>query len=248
MVEGGTPELVERLARLGIATRATPRLVDGKYCNKIGAFQPSVASGTPVLLTDVDIVFAELPDIPVQPDDGRIWARIVDCPNPPLSILRDIYYAAGLTKLPLVTRCGYRDAQTFAINCNGGFYALSNATSVAIGASWLAWAEWLWKRRNLLEGYLIHLDQIAFGLAAHSDGLAIQLLPAEDNFPTHLGPAAGNALICPPRIIHHHDRLAPDRTVLPLGHKDVDAQIEAVNRRMASTIAEVRAILEPDPM
>jgi|GEM_PF-3631290 len=240
LVEGGSPALRHRIEALGVPVQMIARCVDGAYCNKIGGLL-SARGPDPVLATDVDIAFLQQPEIPDPPADGRVWARVVDCPNPPLPILEAILRAAGFSAPLPVVPCGTSDEKTLPINCNGGFYAMSAATAAVMGPAWLRWAQWLFGRPELLPAnFRPHIDQISFGLAALERDLAIEPLPADHNVPTHLGPLA---LTGPAKVLHYHQRQNPDGSLMLLGNPAIDRDIEDFNRRIGPELRRIRESL-----
>jgi hypothetical protein len=208
-VEGVDADFVEYLEEKGYShTRIKPYL-DGKYCNKLNqlaCFENREDVGA-VVLMDTDMFVLERLAF-----DGTVFgAKIVDAPNPSLQTLIGIYEAAGL-KVPPVCDTDWKieDAKTFANNFNGGLYVIPANAIAALARSWKKWAEWLFDKEALFEfqRQMIHIDQIAMGMALAENGIAYRALKANDNAPVHHD-ANIRSLDCQAavRILHYHRQI-----------------------------------------
>jgi hypothetical protein len=213
----------------GIRHRTIARFGDGTYCNKLGQVDdPTFAAYDYVALCDLDLAFRR--GLEAWAGDGDIAAKPVDYPNPPLEVLDRLYAAAGLAGRPDVVACTHAaGSATYANNCNGGVYILRAGIVSNLGRAWKKWALWALERGDLIGAHIGHVDQISFGLAAWDLGLAVRALPVEANMPTHAPPEHYPAGMGPPAVLHYHDRLATDDTLMPVGIEVIDECIRSVN-------------------
>ncbi len=229
---GGYGDLTGFLRAERIAFRAVAPFGDGRFCNKLRQLEtPELAERPYAVLCDADLAFSgPLP----WAGKGPARAGVVDGPNPPLDVLARVYARAGRGTPPARTRCGFKDAETYADNCNGGLYVLARDLIAPLRARWQARAEWLLARPDLLGTHAVHVDQVAFALAMHDLGAEVELLPPEANFPTHL-PADRYDPACPePVVLHHHGRLTAQGRLRAVGLDRVDRRIGLVNAALAA--------------
>lgn len=219
-------------AARGIPHAEVARFGDGRYCNKLRQLRSAPLRRYPfVALCDTDLAFCEA----LEPQrNGRVAAKIVDLPNPPLELLEALYRRAGFTDVRELVRCTNADAWTFAANCNGGLYQIEADFLDELAPRWEKWALWVLEQADLLGAYAVHADQLGFGLAMRELGEHVTLLPTAKNFPTHLPPESYAAESAAPAVLHYHDRLAPDGMLLALGIPRADERIRLVNEVLSA--------------
>jgi len=220
-------DVADYAAARGIPHAEVARFGDGRYCNKLRQLRSAPLRRYPfVALCDTDLAFCEA----LEPHRaGRVAAKIVDLPNPPLELLEGLYRRAGFSNFPELARCTNADAWTFANNCNGGLYQIDAEFLRELAPRWEKWALWVLEQRELQGAYAVHADQLGFGLAMWELGENVAPLPTAKNFPTHLPPDSYAADGTAPAILHYHDRLAPDGMLLPLGVPRADERVRLVN-------------------
>lgn len=234
------PEAVrQRFAAIGCAVGTVAPYLDGRYCNKLRQLDRFVeraegGSGG-IVLMDVDMAVAAPLRVPF-PD--VICGKIVDAPNPPLSVLERIFAAAGVP-LPDVVPCDWGNGETVATNFNGGFYYVPDRAVPALRAKWCAWAEFLFARPELFDnpGQCCHIDQISFALALADLGLAYRHLPANWNFPLHSAALPRSFRPDEPvLVLHYHQCLDTFGLLAPVfeGEPSVAAAVAGVNDAIAT--------------
>lgn len=224
---GADASVLRQLEALGISIRPCEPFRPGHpHCNKISQLDdPALAGADIVALCDTDLAFA------ASIEDARsphaIRAKVTDLPNPPIDTWRRIFGAAGL-KEPAATSTSFGGHPTPVVNCNGGLYLVPGALLAPLRSAWTTWVDWMIARPGLLEGpQRVHVDQVAFGLAVVDAGLPLDLLPLEDNLPTHawVGPLPDVV----PRVLHYHDNVDASGFLRPVGRGAIDAAIGRVN-------------------
>lgn len=230
---GAANPIAETLQADGFRFRLVAPFGDGRFCNKLRQLEsPEVDEFAYMVLCDADIAFAAEPRWPAEPHG--VCARIVDGPNPPLDVLTAIYRAAGRKQLPERMRCGFKAAETYADNCNGGIYVVPRALVGPLRERWQGRAGWLLDRPALIGDHGVHVDQVSFALAMHDLGAPVSLLPAELNFPTHLAVERYDGDYLDPVVLHHHNRLDANGELLGTGVPRIDAAIARVNAALRS--------------
>ncbi|MGO9161700.1 MAG: hypothetical protein ACLP7J_13470 [Streptosporangiaceae bacterium] len=179
-----------------------------------------------VILSDTDVAIVEDPRrLPVPP--GAVGGKIVDGPNPPITVLADVFAAAGL-EMPRVVRTGYQaDAVTFDGNFNGGLYLLRGRLVPRVAAAWAAFARWLLDL-DLLGPHRYFTDQVAMSLALCSEGIPPWSLSSQWNYPVHV-PQWIDARAVPPAVIHYHRHVTPSGQLHLTGAAAIDDVISKAN-------------------
>src|SRR5690606_138711 len=93
-----------------------------KYCNKLVQLETfvNIENFDYVFLMDCDTAVIDLDGLDIT---NNIYAKIVDFPNPPLSILQDIFAENSLEVSQAETTFPLKgDQLTDWNNCNGGLY------------------------------------------------------------------------------------------------------------------------------
>lgn len=200
------------------------------HCNKIAgalSLAERVETG-PIVLTDSDVAILSDPRSLSPGAPGQMIGKTVDGPNPPIEILDRVFADAGVPLPAAVPLEWMPDLTTRATNLNGGLYVLRAEDLAKLALSWSKWARYMLDRRDLLENWGIHVDQVAMALAIASSGLTVEALPAEWNFPTHR-PGRIPPAIAEPQVLHYHRNVDAIGRLLPVGRAEVDEQIRRVN-------------------
>ena len=172
--------------RQGYSVHEIARFADGRHCNKVGQLENlRDADFDRVVLLDTDTI--AIADLRPFLGDSAISSKIVDASNPPLSVLREIAHASGLTHLPATCRTDSGDGDTFAGNCNGGFYAVPRRFCDALSREWRRWTRWLVDDIGALRraGCAHHADQVGFWLATQHGSLPFSAAPSNLNYYVH---------------------------------------------------------------
>jgi hypothetical protein len=220
---------------LGIVSRFDCR---SPHCNKIEAlaYAAKLTAG-PVVVTDCDMAFLEDP-LGFPQAAGAVSAKPVDRSNPPLRILDAVLREAGLPP-PKTTRIAAKPWQrTYQGNCNGGLTIVGSGVASQLAERWAFRARWLLDRRELLEGWAVHVDQVAMFLSVADLGLEVVSLSARHNFPMHRRPPVFPVR---PAALHYHDRVDGNGALTPVGRRTIDRQICEVNRIQAAARSQFEA-------
>ncbi len=226
-LEDADAAVLRQIETLGVRTRrCAPFDAAHPHCNKLRQLEdPALLAAPVIVLCDTDLAFAHPIDTTVP---RGVRAKIVDLPNPPIDVWRAVFAAAGLPFPAVLARTSFGDHPTPPMNCNGGLYVLSQATAAALRECWPRWTRWLIARPELLPSPMrVHVDQVAFGLAATELALEIDLLPLEDNCPTHV--SGESVAHVAPRVLHYHGRVDASGFLLPTSAPGVDRAITTVN-------------------
>lgn len=217
-----------RLDAVGVRTvECSPFDPAHPHCNKLRQLEdPGLTAANPLVLCDTDLAFAApIDDLLVT---GAARAKVVDRANPPLEEWIRILALARLP-MPALARTTFGDAPTPSVNCNGGLYVLPPGVLAGLREAWPRWARWLIERPDLLHGPVrVHIDQVAFGLAAAELALPIDLLSIADNYPTHVAPIELPNVT--PRVIHYHRRVDASGFPLAVSVPAADAAIARVHQ------------------
>jgi FkbM family methyltransferase len=219
--------VLRHIETLGVRIRrCAPFDVAHPHCNKLRQLDdPELLAAPVIVLCDTDLAFVQPLDVAVP---RGVRAKVVDLPNPPIDVWRTVLAAADLPFPSTLARTSFGDHVTPPVSCNGGLYVLSSSAAIALRDAWPRWTRWLIARPELLPGPMrVHVDQVAFGLAATELALDIDPLPLGDNCPTHL-PADLVADVAP-RVLHYHGRVDASGFLLPTSAPEVDRAIATVN-------------------
>lgn len=199
------------------------------HCNKIMQLATFTDCGyDQIVLMDCDTAW--LGDR-AMPRGMPVAAVAVHEPNPPFSVLADIFAAAGLGApepsaafFPL-----FDAAPTDWNNCNGGLYIVSRDFVPTLARHWRRSAEWLLQHLELQRApdWAYHTDQISFAMALRAAGVRVQHLDLVWNFPTNA--PDGQSPDVTPQILHYHRRFAADGQIKTVGRPQVDAAIGSLN-------------------
>lgn len=183
--------------------------LDEKYCNKLQQLDFFIDKNVDgVILLDTDMfVVGDLSFI----KGDKVIGKIVDAPNPPIDLLRGIYKEADLSS-PSETTTDWElvENNTFDNNFNGGFYYVPKKHIKTVSDSWKEWGEWLYNKPELFndKSKFIHVDQISFSLAIHSNKIEYQHLQANYNYPIHSSAKPSSFSENEDlKILHYHHKL-----------------------------------------
>jgi hypothetical protein len=183
--------------------------LDEKYCNKIAQLDTFYQlENANVFLVDTDM-FALSPLTIVN--ENKFCAKIVDAPNPPLSVLKTIFERAAIALADIVpTDFTLANTNTIDCNFNGGFYYLPNHTIKPIANSWKKWASWLFANPELFENnqQRIHTDQVAMALALAENKISYEAISSNNNCPIHYDIALRYFIDdAPITLLHYHNEI-----------------------------------------
>ncbi|NNE73996.1 MAG: hypothetical protein HKN26_10045, partial [Acidimicrobiales bacterium] len=188
------------------------------HCNKIAGARVVAARAPlgPVALTDLDLAFLADPRR-ASAGAGTIAGKTVDSTVPKLPVLDAVFEAAGLPVPPEVETSFTPVGPTRRGNFNGGLYVLDGVDVPGMVDGWERWARWLLERRELLDKWAIHVDQVSNLLALTELGLRPVLLDGAWNQATHkpdqLPPSAER-----PKVLHYHTAVDTIGRLQPAGH------------------------------
>ncbi len=206
-----------------------------KYCNKLVQLDTFIHKDNYnyVCLMDCDTALAS----PLKVvGNAKAYAKIVDFPSPPSTILISIFKEAGLdfhgvaASFPLG-----EDSQTEQNNCNGGLYVIESRFLKKLAPQWKQKAIWCIEKAELFtEPFKKHADQIGFALAMRELQIDVSPLPIDYNFPSHV-----SAQLLPdvsPVLIHYHDLLDEHMRLKRVGLPKVDAVIDTINDMIGKSL------------
>jgi len=187
-------EITEVFHDQGFSIHKIDRYLDGKWANKLQQLPvllkevTDLASIDRIVLLDTDtMVIDDLRPFLTQ----KIQAKVVDCANPSLECLIDIFREAQID-LKEISRVQVdaTDEYTLSTNCNGGFYSIPTALAAEFSNLWRLSAEWLsapdrlqfLARANKTQ----HLDQVSACIALSRMIQHFENAPSNINFFTHM--------------------------------------------------------------
>lgn len=194
---------IEKLKSLGLQLQEIEGFGDYKYCNKIAQLSnDSLREADVIILMDTDMIITQnfMDTINLECVSGKI----VDYPNPNISILDNIFLEAGLDNIYERVKTDFENELTYAGNFNGGLYIIPNQYIDMIQASWRKWASWLLENNILKDGMKVHVDQVSFCMTIHENQIPIEHLPRTYNYPIHINFHKDIA----PMIIHYHWKIS----------------------------------------
>jgi hypothetical protein len=203
------------------------------YCNKIRQVESDLFFDYDyTILSDADLLFLSCPTRLTT--GNAVRAKMVDLPNPPEPIWHELLTRAGLAdhikRVPIELQ---PKNTTFSTNFNGGLYVLPKASIHSIRGKWSKWARYCLDQPSLLGKYLLHSDQLGFGMAlleGEREGLDNDSLPISENFPGHLSTDIYRKLVeTKIHAIHYHSKLDSRGYLLSTGVEWIDKQIGAGN-------------------
>lgn len=206
-----------------------------KYCNKLVQLDTfsSLEDFDYVFLMDCDTAIVSLEGFSLK---NEIYAKVVDFPNPPITILEKIFEANNLAIETTETTFTLQDQQiTDWNNSNGGLYIISSDFIKKLNPLWKQYAKWGIDNKELFtDTYSKHADQVGFALAMSNLSKKVTHLGVEWNYPTHV-----NKNLLPkvePKIIHFHDRIDTHMNLVKTGLRIIDDSIEKINQSTSNKI------------
>ncbi len=214
-----------------------------RYCNKIKQLETlEFTDADFVILSDADMIFLQDPAELIE--IGFLRAKTVDADNPPRAIWTALFDRAGLAgnlaQIGEVSLDIDPKVKTFATNFNGGLYAMPGRMARELLPLWHKYAAFNLSQTDLLGDWLLHSDQLGFGMAVADAGFPVDLLPFATNLPTHLpkqfyDPIAVQDIAA----LHYHKHLDQHGLPLTVGVNWIDQvviksrEILTVGRRTA---------------
>lgn len=187
-VNGVDESFINWLHHNGYSHKIIEPFLDKKYCNKLvqlESFNNMQEETGGVFLMDTDTFVLE----PLSVNNpAKFNAKNTDAPNPPNSVIENIYNNAGLSFPPLTpTDFQMREGVTPVTNFNGGFYYTPFNYVHSLSNAWKKWASWLFDKKHLFDNphQAIHIDQVSMGLALEELEIPFEALPANFNYPIH---------------------------------------------------------------
>lgn len=200
---------IAEIKNIGVNTIPISRFGDGKYCNKIAQLSTQEFRNSEcTFFLDSDMIV--LDDLSAIYTPNKISGKIVDLPNPELTILKKLFDLAGFDSYPEIcsTDCD-KNSLTFKNNLNGGLYVIPGVAIESLNISWRKWALFLLKNIKLLAdaGKQNHVDQISFAMASFELSIQISNLDLIYNYPVHIKNIRKTAI---PVVLHYHRELSKD--------------------------------------
>lgn len=204
-----------------------------KYCNKLVQLDTFIAlkNYDYVFLMDCDTAVVDINDIDLTDD---VYAKVVDFPNPPLSILQNIFKENKLELIPTETTFSIKGEQiTDWNNCNGGLYIIKKEFLKTLAEQWIHYANTCIEQEDIFTTiYSKHADQVGFALAVTSLNKQVTHLGVEWNYPTHVK----SEINIQPKILHFHDCIDTQIKIKKVNLEKVDSVITTLNLRISQSI------------
>ena len=230
VVGSATSDALDYLANHGVRVVSIEKFDSrSPHCNKISGARRLAVDGVDgwAVLCDTDVAVLEDPrtlDTPIR----SVASKPVDDPNPPLEVLDGVFKASGLELPELVPLPWDPDQSTVAGNGNGGLYLIPGPLLSTVANAWEYWARWLLDRPHLLDGWAVHVDQVAMALALAAEGIDPASLDVRWNTPVHV-PERIPPDVSEPAVVHYHQRVDPTGQIRLTGSAPIDARITAAN-------------------
>ena len=238
VVGGETSRAIEYLRGEGVNIFNIERFDDrSPHCNKISAALTLTVNDGVVVLTDADVVVLE-DARRIRLPSSSMGLKTVDAPYPPLSVLSRIFDIAGLPHPKVVPLYHVPTATSFATNGNGGVYIFQAKLLLELANAWAQWALWLLERRELLQSWRVHVDQVAMAMALSETATEVFPLDVRWNFPVHV-PTWISENAPYPAIIHYHDYVDRRGRIRQVGVSSIDQRIADVNEAIGSLPADL---------
>lgn len=209
-------DLVLIFAGKGYTTHRIEAFGDKKYCNKIAQLSVFNESDFDYLvLLDADTMV--LGDISELATGTSLKAKVVDTPNPPIPVLREVAAAAQIPSNGPTMLSDTSLGETFRGNCNGGVYIIPKQLLSSVRTGWRKWALWLLENPGPLKraGRSDNIDQVAMWMTISADGIAYEPLSSNYNYYGHF---SGRHIYAeaekPIKILHYHEHCVNDQGLL----------------------------------
>jgi len=200
------PEVIGLFDAEGYSVHRICHFGDGRWCNKLSQL-PNILNYNCDYFVLLDTDTIAVADLRPFISGDAVQGKIVDCPNPSLAALQELYARAGGAREPRLIATETEDSQTFFGNANGGFYAVPRPLARRFSEEWRRWAEWLLANDEPLrrEGKSGHIDQISVAFAAQLSGVPFANAPSNINYFMHFrGPHRYLDRDRPIALLHYH--------------------------------------------
>lgn len=205
-----------------------------KFCNKLIQLQTfeNIKDYDYVFLMDCDTAVLSLEGLKLN---ENIYAKIVDFPNPPLEILKEIFNINGFTIEESKSSFSLNnDNITDWNNCNGGVYIIHRDFLPVLAPKWKEYAiKCINERETFSPGYAKHADQVGFALAMASLNKKVSHLDINWNFPIHV---ETKGLDVDAKILHFHDRINDQIKLLFTSNEIINLKITHVNSIISKSL------------
>jgi len=204
-IRGTGDGYIKKCVATGANVVITEPYGDKTYCNKIAQMSDDKLKDSDVIvLMDADMIMLRKFDIPGY---DHVSGKIVDLPNPDISVIDSLFELAGLKKsesLPdIKVEC--MDSFTYGANINGGLYIIPEKYYETIKSGWEKWSQWLLIKENGKPIYdakrEMHIDQVSFCMAAHENNIPINYLDRLYNYPLPYDLGDEKTI---PYVLHYH--------------------------------------------
>jgi hypothetical protein len=233
---------------MGVQIIPAARMVEGSpHSNKIAPFF-NIHDTDFIIVSDTDLFFLNDPSGLLTTE--RFRAAPNNHCNPPPRIFEAVLAASGLNRpyRPSVAlfNGGHGLRETHINNISAGIVAAPSARAAELATQWRQWATWLVQNRGLLEGWAVHVDQVAFALAMEAMQEDVEFLPPQVNTILHM---LGEISTCYAlHLTTGHIPAFPqmfnaDRTMVTNGLQDgVRAGLERLNNAIPEAVEVIRTL------
>ena len=136
--------------------------------------------------------------------------------------------------------------ETHINNISAGIVVAPRSRARELAEKWSKWANWLVRNRALLEGWAIHVDQVAFALAMEEMREDVEFLPPQMNTILH---SLGEISTCyalhltSGHLLQFPEEYAADRTLATEGLAEhVEPCLERLNRCILAAVEVISAL------
>jgi SAM-dependent methyltransferase len=208
--------------------------IRNRYCNKLTQLDTfnNIDNYDFVFLMDCDTAIVSLVGLELN---SNVYAKIVDYPNPPINILKDVFDKNDLDYTLYESTFSLNgDKQTVSNNCNGGLYIISKHFLKKLTPLWKEKAIWCIDNSDIFtDKFSIHADQVGFALAMSSLNENVNKLGIEWNYPIHVSEENINIS---PKIIHFHDKIDSQIKLKKTNNPLANNQINIINNWISIAI------------
>ena len=206
-VKGTSEEYIKKCAQTGANIEITEPYGDKKYCNKIAQMSNAkLKDADAVVLMDTDMIM--LDNFEDTIDFNSISSKIVNAPNPDLSVIDELFALADMKKsIPdriIELAHDYPEhTMTYGANFNGGLYIIPQKYFDIVKSGWEKWAQWMLKNGKPLYDAKkeMHIDQLSFCMTVHENNLPLTYLSRLYNYPLPFDFGDPDRI---PYVIHYH--------------------------------------------
>ncbi|WLR43397.1 hypothetical protein LC087_04250 [Bacillus carboniphilus] len=200
----GVDELfLEKIASFRINTKELDCMHEQKELTKITQLaNKRFEEADVIVLMDTDMIMTT--SIHDKIDCHFISGKVVDFPNPKISILDELFIQAELSNSLGVIKADFSQEITYKGYLNRGLYIIPKKFISTIFKGWNKWALWLVENKALLKkDHNFLFEQVSFCLTIHENNLPVNHLSSIYNYPLdHHSSKIGS-----PIIIRYHKTL-----------------------------------------